>query len=282
MFLLRCFSYLPLGLLYAISDVLAWFAQNILRYRRKVILANLQRAFPEKTNEEHRKIMKKFYRNLSDVLVESLKAMTISEKAMRERITVSGIELMKKYYQQHSSIIALAAHQANWEWLLLGGCLYLDSSIDAVYKPLTNQRFDKLMYAIRSRFGGRPLAMKHIFREIIRRKKEVRTYALVADQSPALHEAKVWVNFMGVESPFFVGPQKIAHATGYPVVFAGMRRLRRGYYEIVFLPLAEPPYSSDGWEVIEKYAECMEKFIRENPADWLWSHRRWKHVKLTS
>lgn len=279
MFILRCLSYLPFWGLYLIADVLAWLARNVFRYRRKVILANLRRAFPEKSDKERMEIMKKFYRNLSDVLVESLKAITISQEAMNQRITVSGLEIMEDYYRRNLSVVALAAHQANWEWLLLGGCLRLSSSIDAVYKPLSNRMFDKLMYSIRAKFGGRPIPMKHIFREIIRRKQEVRTYALVADQSPAGGEAKAWVNFLGIESPFFVGPQKIAQATGFPVVFAGMKRLRRGYYEIVFLPLAEPPYSSEGWEVVEKYAACVEKFIRENPADWLWSHRRWKHAK---
>ncbi|GAB4335492.1 MAG: lysophospholipid acyltransferase family protein [Flammeovirgaceae bacterium] len=265
--------------LYFFSDIIAFVVSQVIRYRRKVIYNNLKIAFPDKSEKELKEIMQKFYQNFADIVVESLKSISITEEEMRKRVSAKGVEIMENYYAQKKSIIALASHQANWEWLLLGGCLQLSSPIDAVYKPLANKLFDDLMLKIRSKFGGRPIAMKQIFREIIRRKGEIRTFALVSDQSPASWEAKIWKPFFGKETPFFVGPQKIAQATQYPVVFAGIRRLKRGYYEIEFSPLAEPPYSSDGWEVIEKFSQKTEQYIRENPSEWLWSHKRWKHKK---
>jgi KDO2-lipid IV(A) lauroyltransferase len=266
--------------LYFFSDIISFIASKVVRYRRKVIYRNLKIAFPEKSEKELNKIIEDFYHNFADIVVESLKSISISREEMRQRVTAIGVEVMENYYSQKKSIIALASHQANWEWLLLGGCLQLSSPIDAVYKPLANKAFDDLMLKVRSKFGGRPIAMKQIFREIVRRKGEIRTFALVSDQSPASWEAKAWTTMFEKDTPFFVGPQKIAQATQYPVVFAGIRRLKRGYYQIEFSPLAEPPYSTDGWEVIEKLAQKTEQYIRENPSEWLWSHNRWKHTRV--
>ncbi|MEJ0005041.1 MAG: hypothetical protein WDM77_01230 [Steroidobacteraceae bacterium] len=70
--------------------------------------------------------------------------------------------------------------------------------------------------------------------------------------------------------------KKIAHAARFAVIFAGMRRIARGRYEVVCEELAPAGERSAAGELTERYARAVERQVRDAPADWLWSHRRWK------
>ena len=169
---------------------------------------------------------------------------------------------------------------ANWEWILYGFNANCDYPAEAVYKPLSNKQFDRLMLENRKRFGGIPIPKNDAVREIIRRNKTgVHAFALVADQMPAFADEKYWTKFMGLESAFFVGSDTLARLTKGAVAFIGMRRIKRGYYEIDAKLLGEPPYEKEKNVLIEAYAREMEKYIRQYPSDWLWSHKRWKYNK---
>jgi KDO2-lipid IV(A) lauroyltransferase len=173
----------------------------------------------------------------------------------------------------------MAGHQCNWEWLLVSGCSQLPMPIDAVYKKINNKAFEKLMFDTRAKFGGKPIEMQKAFREIVKRKKIPRCFAMVADQSPMPNDGNLWLSFLNQEAPFFQGADRFAKMLKYPVGFMGMRRIKRGHYEIDIEILSEPPYAKNSKEIIEMYRDRMEEMIRKNPSDWLWSHRRWKHKK---
>ena len=280
--LLRWLSYLPLPVLYVISDGLAWMAWRVVRYRRPVIVANLSQSFPEKTPEEIQQLAHAFYYNLSDVVVETLKGITISEKELRRRVVFRNLEVVQAYYEQQQSLVLLTTHQCNWEWLLLAGCLYLPYPVDAVYKPLANKKMDTLMYNTRARFGGQPISKDRVLREVLRRKRQTRAIAIVADQTPAPGTPKHWITFMHRETGFYRGIEQLPKAVQYPTFFVAMKRIKRGYYEVSFVPIGAPPYEKDNLSLLTRYVEEAELLIREQPADWLWSHKRWKHVRPAS
>lgn len=272
--------HLPLSWLYGLSRVIFWWVFYGLKYRRAEVADNLRRSLPAYTSAELARVEREFYRFLCDVAVESVKAGTLSESALRERVQVRNPEVLRAYTEQGQSVLLLAAHYGNWEWLLLGACLHLELPIDAVYKPLHNQQVDDWMLAIRSRFGAQPIPVNSAIMSIMQRRKETRAFALVADQSPIKEEEKCWTTFLGQDTPFPVGPQKIAQMTQYPALFVGMRRLKRGYYEIFFTPLGEPPYRKQpDYPLMHAYAHALEALIREQPAYWLWSYRKWKYKK---
>jgi len=125
-----------------------------------------------------------------------------------------------------------------------------------------------------------PLAMKDVYRTVIRNKDASRILAMVADQTPAHSEIQYFTSFLNQNTAFFVGADKIARHTGYPVFFFEMRRLRRGYYEATFHKLSEAPFDVNKFGVIESYARILENAIIGSPSDWLWSHRRWKHQDM--
>ncbi|MDO1450298.1 lysophospholipid acyltransferase family protein [Rhodocytophaga aerolata] len=282
MFLITSISRLPFRVLYALSDCLFFVLYYVLKYRREVVKRNLVNAFPEKSTEEIGLIAKEFYRNLTDVIVETVKALTISDQELNSRIHVLNFDACMRELTNNQSIIVMASHQANWEWLQLVFSANLAKkhiAVDAVYKPLHNQFSERLMLAIRTRFGSYPLPMNKLPREIVSRRPITRIIAMVADQMPA-PETAYWTQFLNQDTPFFTGAAKIAQRTGYPVFYVGMRRIRRGYYEVYAHPLkVEPVTSNLDHSIIEAYVQEVEKAIKLSPAQWLWSHKRWKHKR---
>ncbi|MEO0333875.1 MAG: lysophospholipid acyltransferase family protein [Bacteroidota bacterium] len=278
MFLLRFLSHWPLSWLYVLADLAAFVASHLIRYRRKTIEENLRKSFPEKSNQEIQQIRRDFYRNLSDISVETLYGRTVSEEEMKKRVTFDGMKIIEKYYRQQQSVIILAAHQCNWEWLLLAGCLRLPYPVDAMYKKLANSNMDDFMYSIRSRFDGKPINKDHAARAILKRKHETRAIAVVADQTPSVETSKDWITFLHQETGFYQGVEQLPRLTKYPVVFAAMRRISRGYYLVQFQEISEPPYD-ENFQILSRYVALVETVIRQQPANWLWSHRRWKHAK---
>ncbi len=249
----------------------------VTRYRRRTVAENLRRSFPEKNESERAAVTRRFYRNLADITLETFKTLTIPDTELRQRVRILNPEVCLQYLNAGQSVVVMTSHLGNWEWLLAGNALQLGYDVDAVYKELTNPQFDAVMRRIRGRFGPYPVEMRQVARELVKRKQVTRIIAMVADQTP-FPEHAYWTDFLHQNTPFFTGAAGIARRTGYPVLYAGMRRVRRGHYETWFEPLAEPSYAeNDANHIIETYVRRIEADIRRYPDQWLWSHRRWKH-----
>lgn len=283
MLFLRLLSRLPLGVLYLFSDFLFVVAYYVIPYRKKLVRKNLVNSFPEKSPDDIKKIERQFYRNLCDYAVETLKVLTISREELNKRVVFTNPELIEPYRLQNQPIIGLASHQFNWEWLLVAGNFHF--TLDYVYQPINNRLTDTLLRAIRGRFGGYAIKRNELAREMVKRRTLWRMIAIVSDQYPGQRKDKKYITkFLHQDTAFFQAPDQIASLTQYPVVFSTIKKIKRGYYQATFVPLTEPPYIKDQENVIERYVQEAEKVIRENPAGWLWSHKRWKtrHLKQAS
>ena len=286
--LLKSLTRLPLPVLYELSRALFRAAYYVFRWRRPLASANLRNAFPEKTESERAAILKQSYRNLADLIVETLYGYGASAADMQHRVRIENPELIRQCTQSGQSVVLLAAHFCNWEWLLLTAGTQLGIPIDAVYKPQRIAFFDRFLREGRARFGGNPVPADNFMFEVMKRKGEARAYALVADQTPQKREEKHWSHFLNQDTAFFVGADKIARILKAPVLFVSMRRESKGFYSARLNLLAAPPYlphpeqgadGDIGAEIIERYARALEDEIRASPADWLWIHRKWKYAK---
>jgi len=269
-------SLLPFWVLYLISDFLFVIVYYIIGYRRKVVQENLQNSFPEKTAEERRSIEKKYYQHLCDLVVETVKMITISHKGVAKRLSSPNPEILYDYFADKRSVIGALGHYGNWEVANLGLSFYLDITLLVVYKPLSNKLFDDFFIKVRSRFGSKLVAMKNTTRTMVKYKDECTFSALVADQTPVKHEAFYFTNFLNQPTAFFLGIEKLAKLTGQVVVFCDVKRVKRGYYETTFIPITENPKETAEYEITNAYIKCLETMIRREPQYWLWSHRRWK------
>lgn len=276
---LTLLSRLPLPVLYVLADALYLLVHHVLRYRRSVVRDNLRRAFPDQSSRDIDRLMRRFYHNLTDVAVEIVKAMSISAEELERRVHIRNSELLQEFARRRQAVLFMTTHQCNWEWLLLAIGARLELPVDPIYKPLHNRRVDTMMRALRSRFGGRPIAAKDAIVGIMRNRKTSAGFAMVADQTPPKGEEQYWTRFLGHDTSFFVGAEKVARLAGFPVVFVDMRRLRRGHYEVELSVLATPPHATLGYPITERFARLAEQQVMARPAEWLWSHRRWKRPR---
>ncbi len=144
--------------------------------------------------------------------------------------------------------------------------------------PQTNRAADRLLNRIRSRSGAWLISMK-AKRGFQRLDNVQYIVGLIADQNPPVVKAATWYNFMHREAPFFNGPEVLAKRAKAAVVFAGIKKIKRGHYEIVLERFADDTTALPKGEMMQAYVRFVEKQINEQPENWMWTHNRWKHSR---
>ncbi|WP_026464013.1 lysophospholipid acyltransferase family protein [Adhaeribacter aquaticus] len=278
-FLLQGISSLPFPVLYFFADIVYVLLYYVIGYRKKVVYQNLYNSFPHKKEAEIKAIAKQFYHNLADIIFEILKIGTISKAGLRKRVSYKNPELLRPFLDNGHTIIALGSHACNWEWGLASSSLFYTEGVDGVYKPLNNPFFEEYMRFLRSRMGSTPVKMKELLRHMIRNRQEPRMVCLLSDQIPPKGEIQYWTTFLNQDTAFYVGADKLADSFKYPVIFIAVERVSRGHYMFSFELLQDQGVTKKESEyaITEAYARTLEKWINKYPADYLWSHRRWKH-----
>lgn len=276
--LLYFISLFPFWLLYILSDVFYLIGFKLFKYRVSMVRTNIKLAFPEKTELEVETIIKDFYRNFFDIIVETIKILTISKSEMKKRMTKGNVSVLHKYYEQNRSIVLAFGHFGNWE---LGAIAYQIEKFPhgkGVYKPVSNHFFDSLMIKIRTRFGGDVYSMDDTVAKIREDMGQLSAIGLIADQNPSNHNA-YWYKLLGRETPVFTSVEMIAKRFNFPVVYYKIDRIGRGLYQYNAEILCNEPSESGKFEITHTYFELIERDIIENPSNWLWTHNRWKRNK---
>lgn len=269
---------LPEAILYLLSDLLYLLMYHVAGYRKKVVFDNLEKAFPEKNKSEIRHIAKKFYHHLCDLMLESAVSHFYSESTALKKITYKNPGLLNELYSQGKQVMAVLGHYGNWEYMSTLS-LVIDSPVVAIYKPLHNPYIDRMMQKNRNTFGVITVPMEKIARRLIEYKKNntpVLTLNL-GDQRPMYHQIQYWTKFLGRDTPMFLGTEKLARKLDAAVVFLKIRKLRRGRYEMEAELICESPEGLEPFEITNRHVRILEDLILEEPAYWLWSHKRWKH-----
>ncbi|MBK9732813.1 MAG: lysophospholipid acyltransferase family protein [Chitinophagaceae bacterium] len=273
-------SILPQRLLYGLSDLVCFFLYDVAGYRKKVVSENLEKSFPEKTTAERKVIMRNFYHYLCDLFLETFKTLTMSRSFAMRHCTFDeqAMKLFNDYYEAKKSIIVVMGHFGNWEWAGNAFSLQCKQQLFVIYHPLVNPYYNKLIIDMRMRFGTKLIAMQDTFREMVRNRKLISSTAFIADQTPSPEKA-YWTTFLNQDTPVFWGTEAIARKLNYPVVYASVHRVKRGYYKIFAETIFETPSATMEGEISEAHTQKLENEIRMQPEIWLWSHRRWKHKK---
>lgn len=266
---------LPFRALYAVSDFL-YILLRLSGYRRKVVLTNLKKSFPGKSEEEINTIANQYYRYLCDLILETLKTLRMNEEESKKHCALHEQPWLTKFHQEGRSIIIVMGHYGNWEWAGPGFALNTPFPLVVIYRPLRHPYFEKMMTGMRTRFGTRITPEEKTLRDMVARNKEITATAFIADQTPTGKTNRYWRDFLNQDTPVHAGPEKIARKFNYPVVFMNVKRIRRGYYEIFPELLSENPNTEPENAITDSFIERLEKQIIEDPVPWLWSHRRWK------
>src|SRR6056297_80651 len=276
----RGLSILPKRIIYIVADFLFLMGYYLVGYRKKVVLKNLCNSFPEKSKKEINKIAKKFYRHLADVMIENIAILYMKPSRVDKFVVFKNINLIEDYYKQNRNITTMVGHYGNWEFLPTIGPKISHKTL-SVYRPLTNKYFDRITYQMRQRFQSIPVSIRDSYKKILELEKKRILYSvgLLADQSPPKKYTNYWTHFLNQETPFIQGPEKIARKFNHVVVFAAVRKKKRGLYQIEFQVLFENAKDTAHGEVTEAYSKALEIIIQEKPELWLWSHKRWKYTK---
>ncbi|WP_432714533.1 lysophospholipid acyltransferase family protein [Pedobacter sp.] len=276
-YFLYCIALLPLPVLYGISSTIYYILYYVSGYRRKVVRENLVNSFPEKTMTEIISIEKAYYKYLCNLIVEIIKMPHLSKKELEKRYKFKNLELIEDRLLNGESVIACSAHYGNWEWGMLAFGLNLSETKYVIYKPLNNEVFNKWFYELRARFGNTPIAMKQTLRTVAGSRKLTSVFCFASDQTPVRDPANYWLNFLHQPTMVFSGAEKIAVQTNRPVFYLKVDVVKRGYYEVTCVPIAEHPKETREHEITAAQFKILEDHIHAAPQYWLWSHRRWKH-----
>ncbi len=272
-------SRMPFGILYLLSDMFYVIVYRIAGYRKKVVLTNIRNSFPGKSEKEVKAIATKFYRHFSDRMSESIKVFTISREEVVKRARIVNPELLDPYFEQDRSVIVVGGHYNNWEYLIASMDSQLKHRAAGIYAPVSNKVIQEKLNNSRSRYGMELVAPFEVKAYFSAKHEKPFAILVLSDQSPASAKRAYWMKFLHQDTAVLFGTEKYAKDYDLPVVFAHIRKVKRGYYEVLFEKVCDQPRDTHYGEITEKHTRLLEKDILEKPEYWLWSHKRWKRKR---
>lgn len=276
---------LPRPLLYGVAEGIYGVLAYVVRYRWRVVQENLRKSFPEKTDAERRRIGRAFYRHFAQVVVEILMLARLPAAELSRRVRFRNPELLSGPFAQNRLVLSLGSHMGNWEWILSAAALRFPGRAAGVYKPLTNPFFEQFMRRLRTRLGAEAVPMLSTLRYLLRHRGEGRTLSLLTDQAAGPEDRPYWTTFLNQDTGFYTGADRLAAQLGCAVVYVGIRRVGRGFYDITFTELpdgrdAKAAVAAGEFPITEAFARQLERDIQAAPEQYLWTHRRWKHKRI--
>ena len=276
---IHALSYLPFSVLYLISDFFYLLIYRVFKYRIKVTRNNLKKAFPHLSDNEIIGLEKKFYKHFCDLVVETVKSFSISEAVLKNRMRSTNIDLLNSYLKQGKSVLAITGHYGNWEWAAMS--LALQSSIPTygLYMPLKNKVFNRSLINSRSRFGVRLVSVKEVSEKMTELMNTQCVWGFIVDQSPSKPEKAYWTTFLNQETGVSKGTERYARSNNMVVLFGKITKLKRGYYTLTYHPVCEQASTFSEGGISIAHTQFLEEIIKQEPAYWLWTHKRWKHKR---
>jgi KDO2-lipid IV(A) lauroyltransferase len=269
-------SLMPFAFFHAFSWIVARFLFYVIGYRKQVVLQNLAIAFPTRSDKEINRIARDFYLRFTDTFLESIKMLSLSNKQALKRVTLD-LSVVERLLSEGRSVQLMVAHQFNWEYINLTLPVALPHPFYFVYRPIANKVIDQLYLWQRTRLGGIAVSTDEFIdkRELIFSKPSV--LALGADQNPGKPDKALWVPFFSKPAPFYTGPAKGAIQYDAAMVMFQMERTSRGHYRFSTRLICEHPKNYTAEQLTYLYKCEVERVVQADPANYLWSHRRWRH-----
>ena len=267
-------SLLPLWILYGLSDLVFLLFMSILPYRKKVVQNNIEKSFPDLSPRDQAVLVRGFYRHFSDLLIESIKNLSISKEELLRRMKVLNPEVLQELEKKGKSVLFVSGHFNNWEWFITSQALLVPFDSYGIGMPLSNGFWDKKLTERRQRFGLKVVNAKN-YKEMFQKEKAVSVLVL-SDQAPADARKSYWMEFLHQPSPVLFGVEQMANEFDLTVVYFTMKKVKRGQYSVEFQVLTEAPKSLPYGVLTEKHVKLLEESIIDQPCNWLWSHKRWK------
>lgn len=293
---LRLLGLLPLRVHYALGCFVAWLAEDVVRYRRDVVMHNLTKAFPEKNVWDLKPIRKAFYQHFGELVAEAVwfGGCRNAKRLRRARLVeVENPEVAARLFEAAPSMVVMYSHCGNWE--LYGGIEsynYTDRPLPfneqnfcVVYRELSSRAWDEVMrdnrfapLKDRKHFPGY-IETKDLIRYAYSHRDEKKIYNVNTDQRPYFESpANMDVDFFGQRVQTMTGAAALARKLGMSVAYLSMRRERRGHYVMRYEPICEDASKLGVAEIMQQYYRLVEADIRQHPENYLWTHQRFARM----
>lgn len=290
--LLRLLGLLPLRAHYALGRFASWLAEKVIRYRCDVVDHNLALCFPDKSDEERMAIRKDFYRHFGEIVAETVwfGACRNPKRLRRQRLVeVDNPDVAARLFEAAPGMVVMYSHCGNWE--LFGGIEsygysdpklpFTEQNFCVVYRELSSKVWNDIMrdnrlapLHDRKHFPGY-IESKDIIRYAYAHRDEKKVYNLNTDQRPYFASpANLDIEFLGQHVQTMTGGAALARKFGLAVAYLSMRRDRRGHYSLHYTPLCEDASQESVETIMKRYYTLLEEDIRRQPANYLWTHRR--------
>ena len=276
--IIKQLSKLPLSVLYIFSDIIFYLIYYVMGYRKKEVFQNIKNSFPEKSEQEIQQIQRQFFKNFSDYIIETFKAISISENELRVRVQHINQHLFEEVQAEKKNIILLTGHIFNWEWINALARIIPQKNCHPVYKKINNKFWEEQVLNIRNKFGNISLEINELPRHILKTPNNGETaYMFVADQSPHISQVDVGITFLNQKTPVYIGYDKLSKLD-LAFIYCDIKKVKRGYYQVNYYRIYPDNKRFKPFEVVLKFHKLLEKTIRKDPANYLWSHKRWKNA----
>ena len=290
--LLRPVQRLPLKFHYFWGDVFAWACRHLAHYREDVVTVNLARSFPQLKYKELKQIRKDFYNHLGEVFAETVwlgGCHRNPAKMYRQRLfTLDGAGELAAALRT-GSVMVLNSHFGNWELMgpfLQAVCDQPDSGctendVVVVYRHLSGAFAEDFFRTNRcavqtDAFAGY-VESASVLRYAVEHRRERKLYVFPTDQHPyRMARDRQELEFLHQPTAAMTGAVSLAARLGMSVWYMAADREARGRYRVRFRRLCDDASAVPPEQLTEAFYRRLEEDIVRNPANYLWSHKRWK------
>jgi len=267
---------LPHRSLDTIAQVIGSLIFSLIRIRREVCIANLKSALTDKSNSEIISIGRKSYGHFALVALKFCK-LPKDYNNFKKMVSIENEHLLKKGYERGKGVLLVAAHYGIWEYIPTAISRY-GYTISVVAKKQKNPYVDVMINNIRKQYGIGIIEKKSAVKDVIRALKNKEGVGIMADQDGG--KSGYYLDFFDKPASIVEGPAVIGIKTGSTMLMCLPVGFKNGMYSIKIEEFkcfnsagGAKPLKKD---IIKEYTMYIEQYIRENPAQWLWVHRRWK------
>jgi len=264
------------------GELLGLLMFSLWKSRRAIAIDNLRRCMAlgaVSLSQSPEEVIRENFRNLGRSFIEVVKIYYGMGRTILEKTVIKGMEHFEKARAKGKGVFLITGHCGNWELLAILAS-YRVAPLSVVVRPLNNPYLNRFLMKARSRFGNRLLDKRGALRAILGTLKDGGFVGILMDQAVLPDEGYV-IDFLGRGAWTSKMPALLARKTGAPAVAAFIRRTDSGH-EITVHPEVILSSNSNQDEAVKedtkRFSRFIEDYIRENPSQWLWMHRRWKRV----
>ncbi|MEO6694719.1 MAG: lysophospholipid acyltransferase family protein [Ignavibacteria bacterium] len=256
----------------------------LLPVRKKVAYNNLTLCFPEKNNEWKEYVIKNCYINLAINMMEFLylPVLNKNKESISRLVKFNNHHILDRSFLLSKGTFFLSGHISNWELNAFAYPKVFNQSLKIIAKVQASKGLNGIINQYRTMSGNEIIQIGYSLRKVYEMINKNEIVCFLLDQS-ANPDYSVYVNFFGQRVATFSGPARIAlkKRTGLILCY-GIRNSDYKYIvnfeSIEYGDLIES--NDNNTEVLtQRIQSGLERIIRANPEQWLWFHKRFKHVR---